>query len=104
MALIDTGKLPIVERKPGWRGRYFQSPSMTFAHYQLDAGASIHAHSHIQEEVWHVLEGELDVTVGGETRRAGPGVVAINPPDIPHTVTAVSDGRATVVDYPLREM
>jgi quercetin dioxygenase-like cupin family protein len=104
MAFIDTGKLPIVERKLGWRGRYFHSPSMTFAHYQFDAGASIHAHSHLQEEVWHVLEGELDVTIGGETRRAGPGVVAIIPPDTPHAVTAVSDGKATVVDYPLREM
>lgn len=104
MAFIDTGGLAVVERKPGWRGRYFHSPSMTFAHYEFDAGSSIHAHSHPQEEVWHVLEGELDVTIGGETRRAGPGFVAIVPPHTTHAVIAVSDGRATVVDYPLREM
>jgi quercetin dioxygenase-like cupin family protein len=104
MAFIDTDKFAIVERKPGWRGRYFDSPSMTFAHYEFDAGASIHTHSHVQEEVWHVLEGALDVTIGGETRRAGPGFVAIVPPDTPHAVTAVSGGRATVVDYPQREM
>jgi quercetin dioxygenase-like cupin family protein len=102
MAFIDTDKLAIVERKPGWRGRYFHSPSMTFAHYEFDAGASIHAHSHIQEEVWHVLEANW--TSRSEAKRAAPGFVAIVPSDTPHTVMAVSNGRATVVDYPLREM
>jgi quercetin dioxygenase-like cupin family protein len=51
MAFIDTHELTTVERLPGWRGRYFDSPSMTFAHYEFDAGASIHEHSHAQEEV-----------------------------------------------------
>jgi hypothetical protein len=46
MALIDTSMLPVIERLPGWRGRYFNSPSMTFAHYEFDAGATIHEHSH----------------------------------------------------------
>ena len=43
---IDTSKLPTIERLPGWRGRYFASPSMTFAHYEFDAGSSIHEHFH----------------------------------------------------------
>jgi hypothetical protein len=51
MTFIDTNQLPVVERKPGWRGRYFDSPSMTFAHYEFDAGSSIHEHFHPQEEV-----------------------------------------------------
>ncbi|MGD0189557.1 MAG: cupin domain-containing protein [Rhizomicrobium sp.] len=103
MTFIDTRKLNVVERKPGWRGRYFHSPSMTFAHYEFDAGASIHAHSHPQEEVWQVIEGELDVTIGDETMRAGPGFVAIVPPHTQHAVTAASAGRAIVVDHPLRD-
>ena len=52
MALIDTSKLAVVERRPGWRGRYFDLPSMTFGHYEFDAGSSIHCYSHPQEEVW----------------------------------------------------
>jgi hypothetical protein len=55
MAFIDTSKLPMVERLPGWRRRYFDSPSMTFAHYEFDAGSSIHEHSHPQEEVYHII-------------------------------------------------
>jgi quercetin dioxygenase-like cupin family protein len=104
MSLIDTSKLPVVERKPGWRGRYFNSANMTFAHYEFDAGSAIHEHSHPQEEVWHVLEGALDITMNGVTKRAGPGFVGIVPPDTPHSVVAASDGKAIVVDHPVREM
>jgi quercetin dioxygenase-like cupin family protein len=102
MALIDTSKLPAVERKPGWRGRYFDSPSMTFAHYEFDAGSSIHEHFHAQEEVWEIIEGELDLTIGGVTERAGPGFAGVVPPNTPHAVRAITDGRAIVIDYPLR--
>jgi unsaturated pyranuronate lyase len=104
MPFIDTSNLPVVERKPGWRGRYFDSANMTFGRYDFDAGAEIHAHSHEQEEVWHVLEGELEVTVAGETRRVGPGAVAIVPPGTAHRVVAVTAGKAIVVDYPRRKM
>jgi quercetin dioxygenase-like cupin family protein len=49
-----------------------------------------------------VLEGELEVTIGGETRVAGPGMVAVVPPHTAHSVVARSDGKAIVTDFPLR--
>jgi quercetin dioxygenase-like cupin family protein len=100
---IDTSKLPTIERLPGWRGRYFDSPSMTFAHYEFDAGSSIHEHFHPQEEVYHIIEGELELTIDGVTRRLGPGFVGVVPPNTPHSIKAVSSGKVIIVDYPLRE-
>ena len=76
---------------------------MTFAHYEFDAGASIHEHSHPQEEVWEIIEGELEISVEGVARRLGSGCAAIVPPDTRHGVRAISDGKAIVVDYPLRD-
>jgi quercetin dioxygenase-like cupin family protein len=104
MAFIDTSKLPIVERLPGWRGRYFDSPSMTFAHYEFDAGSSIHEHFHPQEEVYHIIEGELELAIGGVSRRLGPGVVGVVPSNIPHAVKAISSGKVIIVDYPKRSL
>ena len=75
---------------------------MTFVHYEFDAGASIHQHQHPQEEVWNVIEGELEVTIDGVTQVAGAGMVAIAPPHTPHSVRALTAGRAIVVDTPLR--
>jgi quercetin dioxygenase-like cupin family protein len=102
MPFIDTNSLPTVERRPGWRGRFFDSPSMTFAYYEFDAGSWIHEHFHPEEEVWQVIEGELEITIGGVTQRAGPGTVGIVLPDIRHSVRAISSGKAIIVDYPLR--
>jgi quercetin dioxygenase-like cupin family protein len=102
MPFLDTHDLPQDERRPGWLGRYFHSPTLTFAHWEFAKGADIHAHSHEQEEVWQVLEGELQVTIGEETRVAGPGMVAVVPPDTAHSVVALSDGKAIVTDYPVR--
>lgn len=102
MPLIDMDALAVIERLPGWRGRIFNSASMTFAHYAFDAGATIHEHHHQQEEVWNVIEGELEVTIAGASCRAGPGQVAIVPANTPHAVRAITDGRAIVVDHPVR--
>ncbi|MBV8196793.1 MAG: cupin domain-containing protein [Candidatus Eremiobacteraeota bacterium] len=103
MPFIDTRELPVVERKPGWHGRYFSSENMTFGHYSFDAGATLHEHQHEQEEVWNVLEGELEITIDGVIQRAGPGFVGIIPAETPHAVKALSGGRAIVVDHPIRE-
>jgi len=102
MPLVDTSQLTVIERLPGWRARIFNSASMTFAHYEFDAGSTIHEHHHEQEEVWNVIEGELEVTVDGVACLARPGVVAIVPPNTPHSVRAVTDGRAIIVDHPVR--
>ena len=102
MTFIDTRELPVIVRKPGWRGRFFDSPSMSFVQYEFDAGASIHEHFHSQEEVYEVTEGELELTIDGVAQTIRPGVVAIVPAGARHSVKALTDGRAIIVDHPAR--
>src|SRR3954447_25877642 len=94
MPVVDTSSLQVVERLPGWCGRFFHSSNMTFAHYEFKGGASIHEHFHPQEEVWEVIEGELEVTIEGVVSTARPGLVAIVPAGVRHSVKALTDGRA----------
>jgi quercetin dioxygenase-like cupin family protein len=54
-----------------------------FAHYDFVRGSSIHEQFHPEEEVYEVIEG----TVPGNVR---------------HSVKALTDGRAIIVDYPVR--
>jgi unsaturated pyranuronate lyase len=100
MPFVDTNQLAVIERLPGWKGRYFHSASMTVAHYEFAAGSSIHEHSHPQEEIYEVLEGELELTIEGKSQSAKPGVVAIVPANSRHSVRALTDGRLIVVDHP----
>jgi quercetin dioxygenase-like cupin family protein len=101
MPFVDVS-LHVTERLPGWSGRYFHTPSMTFAHYDFVRGASIHEHFHPQEEVYEVIEGELEVTIDGVAQIARAGLVAIVPTCVRHSIKALTDGRAIIVDYPVR--
>lgn len=101
MPFVDVNGFKVIERLPGWKGRYFHSTSMTFAHYEFTAGSSIHEHFHPEEEVYEVLEGELQVTIDGRSEIARPGVVAIVPPN-PSFRQGAYRWTMIVVDHPAR--
>jgi quercetin dioxygenase-like cupin family protein len=75
---------------------------MTFAHYDFTRGSSIHEHFHGEEEVYEVIEGELEVTIDGVVEIARAGLVAIVPSNVRHSVKALTDGRVIIVDHPAR--
>jgi quercetin dioxygenase-like cupin family protein len=102
LPIVDTGLLKVIERLPGWRGRYFHTATMTFAHYDFERDAAIHEHFHPAEEVYEVLEGELEITIDGIAYRARPGIVAVVPANTRHAVKALTAGRLIVIDHPAR--
>jgi quercetin dioxygenase-like cupin family protein len=102
MPFLDTTSLPLVERLPGWRGQYFHTQNMTFAHYDFARGSTIHEHFHPEEEVYEVVAGELELTIDRVTEIARPGRVAIVPANARHSVKALTDGKLIVIDYPAR--
>jgi quercetin dioxygenase-like cupin family protein len=103
MPFVDPHSLEAHEPRPGWSGRFFHSDHMTFAYYAIAPGADVHAHEHPNEEVWHVVEGALELTLGTHTRVVRAGEAAIVPAQERHSVRALERTRAIVVDYPLRE-
>jgi mannose-6-phosphate isomerase-like protein (cupin superfamily) len=48
-------------------------------------GPPVHVHPHA-EEIYQVLEGKMDVYVGGTWRQLGPGESATVPAGVPHTL------------------
>jgi mannose-6-phosphate isomerase-like protein (cupin superfamily) len=64
---------------------------------QLTAGEGGPIHLHHGEEVLRILSGEVDVTVGHETRRCGAGDVVIVPTDTPHGFTTITETTMEVV-------
>lgn len=45
----------MIERLPGWKGRFFNTASMTFAHCEFAAGSTIQEYYHPEEEVYEVI-------------------------------------------------
>ena len=102
MPVIDTRDILVLEKLPGWRGRIFHSAGATFGHWEFDAGSSIHEHFHPQEEIYHVIDGELELVIEGEPHVARPGLAVIVPSNARHSARALSDGRVLIVDAPRR--
>ena len=69
---------------------------VSFARYEPGAEAPLHAHE--EEQVFVVVDGEFDVTLGEETRRMGVGEAAVIPAWVPHRVRASDAGPATQID------
>jgi quercetin dioxygenase-like cupin family protein len=102
MPFLDTSGLKVVERLPGWKGRFFHTATMTFADYEFTAGSTIHEHFHPEEEVYEVIAGELEMFVDDVAQIVPPGIVAIVPSNTRHSVRALTDGRVIIVDHPAR--
>ncbi len=87
----------------GFHGRFLHSSAMSFALWRIEAGALLPRHSHVHEQVVHVFEGELEVTVEGVTTVLKSGMVAVIPPHAVHSGRALTDCRVMDVFHPLRE-
>jgi hypothetical protein len=74
----------------------FSLAQLTFAHYEYAAGSKIHEHLHPEEEVYEVIEDDLEVTIDGRSE------IAIVPATSRYSVRALRDGRLIVVDHPSR--
>jgi quercetin dioxygenase-like cupin family protein len=75
---------------------------MTFAYYEIAAGADVHPHEHPNEEVWHIVEGALELTLDEESKVVRAGEAVIVPAGQTHSVRATEPTRAIVVDHPVR--
>lgn len=103
MPHIELNEVDPRELFPGFRGRFVHSATMTFIHWEIAAGAELPEHSHPHEQVAHVVEGNFDITIDGQTHRLRPGSVAVIPSGAIHSGTAVTDCRIIDAFYPIRE-
>lgn len=76
---------------------------MTSVSWNIAAGALLPEHAHPHEQVAHVLSGEFELTIGGETQRLGPGMVAFVPPNVTHSGRALTECRIIDVFHPVRD-
>lgn len=69
-------------------------------HFQLGrvtifAGGKVPEHHHANEEVYLALEGEGEITVGGETQPFPAGCCVYIPPNVPHMLCNNSEDDLT---------
>lgn len=88
---------------PGFYARFIHSETMTFALWDIDAGAILPEHSHPHEQVTQMLSGEFELTLDGIAHHLGAGRVLIIPSHVTHSGRALTACKILDIFSPVRE-
>lgn len=103
MSFIDLDKINKKEIVPGFEGKFIHTDNMTVVYWNIKAGSQLPEHSHHNEQITTIIEGEFVLTSDTETRNVKPGDVAIFPSNVKHSGKALTDCYIMDVFYPVRE-
>ena len=104
MPFIDLSQIPAIEPVPGCRMRTPHGQNVMLSYLEMEDGAEVPLHHHPHEQAGMLIKGQVQLTIGEETRICEAGSLFIIPPNVPHRAVAVN-GPAVVLDVfsPVRE-
>jgi quercetin dioxygenase-like cupin family protein len=82
-----------------WDGvvaRALSGTEATLAAIELDPGAVVPEHAHLNEQTGILVRGSLTFTIGGETKELRPGAAWVIPAHTPHSVEVGAEGASLV--------
>ena len=91
------------EIQPGLHGKIVHGKQLTWAFWEVEKGASVPEHQHPHEQIMHVVEGEFEFTLNGETKVYRNGDIVVIPSNVPHAGTALTPCKLMDVFSPARE-
>jgi|ERR1700741_531411 len=103
MPFIDFKTKKKVQLFEGINASLFHSENITFAHVTLDKDALLPEHRHIHEQWTHVIAGELQFTINGESKLLTSGMTAFMPSNAPHSAKAITECKVIDCFLPVRE-
>ena len=99
----DFNKVTAKEIIPGFSARFIHTESNTLSLVEVDEGAFLPSHSHVHEQVSHILEGEFELTVNGITKICKKGDIATIRSNEEHSGRAWTYCKILDIFTPVRE-
>ncbi|HET9434866.1 MAG TPA: cupin domain-containing protein [Chitinophagaceae bacterium] len=87
----------------GFTGRYVHGKDLTLGYVEIKAGNKLPEHHHVHEQITFIIEGQLDMTIGGKSCSLTAGMYYVIPSNVPHSAIAATDCKAIDVFNPVRE-
>jgi quercetin dioxygenase-like cupin family protein len=88
---------------PGFTGRFVHGAQSTLSFVDIKQGCSLPEHQHPHEQITHIVEGELEMIIGGEKFIFTPGTVHVIPSNVPHSAYAITDCKVIDAFSPARD-
>jgi quercetin dioxygenase-like cupin family protein len=95
--------IPSKEVVPGITGYYAHGENITFGYVVIKAGAIVPEHHHLHEQITYIIEGELDMIIGGKSCPLKAGMYHVIPSHTPHSAVTKVGCVAIDVFSPVRE-
>jgi quercetin dioxygenase-like cupin family protein len=91
------------ELAPGITGYYAHGEKSSFGYIELKKGSKVPLHSHINEQITYIIEGQLDMIIGGDVCSLTGGMYYIIHANVPHSAIAITDCKVIDAFSPVRE-
>jgi len=91
------------ELAPGITGYYAHGEKSSFGYIELKKGSQVPFHSHINEQITYIIEGQLDMMIGGVAYSLTDGMYHVINANVPHSAIAVTDCKVIDAFSPVRE-
>jgi quercetin dioxygenase-like cupin family protein len=95
--------IPDKEIRPGFFGKMVHGEASTLAFWDIRKGSALPEHHHVHEQVTYIVEGELEMTIGGEKYLLTPGMVHVITSETPHSARALTDCKVIDSFSPARD-
>lgn len=103
MGFIELKDLPELEIASGIKAHVVTADTVSVLHVRIDKGALLPEHSHYNEQVVNVVEGELELMVEGKKYNLMPGNVMVLEPNVIHSGRAIKACKVVDVFHPIRK-
>ena len=80
-----------IEPFPGFKGRFVHGDRSTLSFWNIKKGSVMPEHHHVHEQITHILEGELEMLIGGVKYVFTSGMVHVIHSNVPHSAVALKD-------------
>jgi quercetin dioxygenase-like cupin family protein len=87
----------------GITGYYAHGTNMTLGYVEIKAGSDLPVHQHPHEQITYIIEGQLDMTIGGNPCSLTTGMYYVIPSNVPHGAFAATDCKVIDVFNPTRD-
>ncbi|MBJ34876.1 MAG: cupin [Flavobacteriaceae bacterium] len=91
------------EIMPGFHGRIIHGSDFTWVYWEIDKGASLPQHNHVNEQLMYVIEGKFEFTFEGKINICTKGSTFFIPSNVPHSGRAITKCKIIDVFSPKRD-
>jgi len=87
----------------GYHGKLVHTDTMSLVFWDVEKDAVVPEHHHIHEQIMHVIEGEFEFTLDGETKIYHSGDIVPIASNLPHSGKALTPCKLMDVFSPARD-